>query len=127
MVDNKGNSYRTRGAVLAAGALIAAAVGLLVVGLAGMAWLNVLWIFLLIFGIVLAAAGATYSSTPDKFGPSEQAYRVVSGALLALIGLVGVLWSNIHADWYVYVAVLIIGIAVIGLSAALVGHKNSKF
>lgn len=126
-MDNKGNSYRTRGAVVAAAAIIAVAVGLLVCGLGNLAWLNMLWIFLLIFGLALVAVGFTYSSTPDKFGPSEQVYRLAVGAILALFGLVGLLWQNTSAGWFVYLAVLLIGIALIGVVFALGNRKNSKF
>jgi hypothetical protein len=127
MTDNKGNNYRIRNTVVFAGALIALAVGLLIVGLANLAWINLLWIFMLVFGIVLAVVGTTYNSTPDKFGPSEQIYRIAIGALLALFGLIGLLWSNACTEYYICLAVLLIGIAVIGLAVALSNHKTSKF
>lgn len=127
MVDNKGNSYRTRGAVVTAAAIIAIALGLLICGLGHLAWLNMLWIFLLVFGLALIAVGFVYSSVPDKFGPSEQTYRVAAGAVLALFGFVGIIWQNTKVGWFVYVAVLLIGIALIGMTVAVGTRKSSKF
>ncbi|AGI48459.1 hypothetical protein TALC_01485 [Thermoplasmatales archaeon BRNA1] len=123
MVDNKGNAYRTRQLVIVFCVLIGLALALLAWGAAGLSALAAVGVFLIIFGGAVVAVGSTFSSKPDKFGPSEQMYRVSVGLVILLIGVVMVM-TLADVSWYVYVAILIIGIAVIGLATGLINSRN---
>lgn len=125
-MDNAGNGYRTRNMVIAAAVMIAVALGLLVWGIAGFSVVSTLGVVLLVIGFAIFAVGVTYSGVPDKFGPSEKMYRVAGGLVLVLLGIVCVI-TNYNASWVVYVAVLIIGLALIGLSVGLINSKHAKF
>lgn len=126
MVQNSGNAYRTRGVVVSALVLIAIAVGLILYGALDVAAVTTLGVVVIIIGIAVFAVGATYSTEPDKFGPSEQMYRVAAGLFAILIGIVLILLGQDVNTW-VTVAVLIIGIALIGLASGLINSRKSKF
>ena len=118
MVENQGNAYRTRGVIMAAVALMGIALGAILYGVAGVGITAVIGVVLIVLGID--------SSEPDKFGPSEQMYRTALGLVIALIGVILVIVGYDVSIW-VAVAVLIIGIALIGLSTGLINSKKSKF
>lgn len=126
MVENQGNAYRTRGVIMAAVALMGIALGAILYGVAGVCITAVIGVVLIVLGIDIFVVGATYSSEPDKFGPSEQMYRTALGLVIALIGVILVIVGYDVSIW-VAVAVLIIGIALIGLSTGLINSKKSKF
>lgn len=126
MVENQGNAYRTRGVIMAAVALMGIALGAILYGVAGVGITAVIGVVLIVLGIDIFVVGATYGSEPDKFGPSEQMYRTALGLVIALIGVILVIVGYDVSIW-VAVAVLIIGIALIGLSTGLINSKKSKF
>ena len=126
MVENQGNAYRTRGVIMAAVALMGIALGAILYGVAGVGITAVIGVVLIVLGIDIFVVGATYNSEPDKFGPSEQMYRTALGLVIALIGVILVIVGYDVSIW-VAVAVLIIGIALIGLSTGLINSKKSKF
>jgi hypothetical protein len=83
-------------------------------------------VLVLAVGLTIAALSHMYSAAPDKFGPSESAYRLIVGAVIALIGAMIVL-VGLEVELYVVIAILIIGIAAIGLCATFIGNKTSKY
>ena len=125
-MENTGNAYRTRQAMVGAFILIAAALAIVVYGATNLGALAAVGIFVLVLGIGIAALSLMFSGTPDKFGPSEKVFRLVAGVILALIGTVLLLhvWG---AAWYILVAVLLVGIAVLGALTALSNSKNAKY
>ena len=126
MVENTGNPYRTHQAIVVCGLLIAVAV---VVLLAGFFELNILvaaGVLILAVGLTIAVLSHMYSAAPEKFGPSESAYRLVIGAIVALIGAIIILYG-LEVELYVVIAIFIIGIAAIGLCATFIGNKTSKY
>lgn len=111
---------------MAAVALIGIAICAVLYGVAGVDLLTVFGAFLVIIGADLFLVGATYSSAPDKFGPSEQMCRVAVGLLVAVIGI-AVILIGLDVNMWVAVAVVIVGIALIGLATGLINSKKSKF
>lgn len=126
MVENTGNSYRTRQAVLACTALIAIAVAVLLVGYYELSVLIGAGVFLLMIGTVVAVMSFTFSKTPDKFGPSEMNFRLIAGLVMAVVGAF-LLMLGYEVETYICIAALIIAIAVIGLCATFLGNKTSKY
>ena len=123
MVDNRGNAYRTRAALTAGIVLIGAAVALIAYMAAGLALLSAVGVFVLILGVAVFSMSFGYSSAPDKFGPSERDYRLAMGLVIALIGAV-LLMTGLNLEWYWLVAILIIGIAVIGMMMAVINSRK---
>ena len=123
MVDNRGNAYRTRAALTAGIVLIGAAVALIAYMAAGLALLSAVGVFVLILGVAVFSMSFGYSSAPDKFGPSERDYRLAMGLVIALIGTV-LLMTGLNLEWYWLVAILIIGIAVIGMMMAVINSRK---
>ena len=125
-MENTGNAYRTRQALVGAFILIAAALAIMVYGATDLGALAALGIFLLVLGIGIAAMSLMFNGTPDKFGPSEKVYRLVMGVIIAIVGAV-LLLHTAGAAWYILVAVLLIGIAVLGAVTAISNSKNAKY
>lgn len=123
MVDNKGNMYRTRGALSLGFAVIGIAVALIVFFATDLGIAPSIGVFLLFVGGGLLAMCAGYTGTPDKFGPSERDYRLVWGLLVIIIGVLLIL-TTFGLDWYWYVAVIIIAVALIGMAMALINSKK---
>ena len=123
MVDNKGNAYRTRGALTLGIVIIGLAVMILAYFAAKLSLTVSFGVFLLIMGVALLVMSPGYTSAPDKFGPGERDYRVAMGALIVIIGAVLVL-TTFNLDWYWYVAIVIIGVAVLGMAMAVVNSKK---
>ena len=123
MVDNRGNAYRTRGAISAAIVLIGAVVAMLAYFAAGLSALTTLGIFVLILGISILSVAPFYSGTPDKFGPGERDYRLAMGLLVLVVGI-AFMMAGAGMEWYWSVAVVVIGIAVIGIVMALVNNRK---
>ena len=123
MVDNRGNAYRTRAALTAGIVLIGAAVALIAYMAAGLALLSAVGVFVLVLGVAVFSMSFGYSSAPDKFGPSERDYRLAMGLVIALIGTV-LLMTGLNLEWYWLVAILIIGIAVIGMMMAAINSRK---
>ena len=123
MVDNRGNAYRTRGAISAAIVLIGAAVAMLAYFAAGVSGLTTLGIFVVILAIAILAVAPFYSGSPDKFGPGERDYRLAMGLLVLVIGI-ALLVTGFGLEWYWAVAIVVIGIAVIGIVMALVNNRK---
>lgn len=126
MVENTGNKYRTTQAITAGLVLIAAAAAILVWGLTDLGIGAVVGIFLAVVGVAVAVMSLMHSAEPDKFGPSEKVYRLVFGFVLILVGMVGIL-SAFDLGWYVYAAVLLIGIALIGICTAVSNSNKTKY
>ncbi|AMH93810.1 transmembrane protein [methanogenic archaeon ISO4-H5] len=125
-MENTGNAYRTRQALVGAFILIAAALAIVIYGATDLGALAAAGIFILVVGIGIAALSLMFSGTPDKFGPSERVYRLVAGVLLAIIGAV-LLLHGFGAAWYILIAVLLIGIAILGALTAISNSKQAKY
>ena len=123
MVDNRGNAYRTRGAISAAIVLIGAVVAMLAYFAAGVGGITALGIFVVILAIAILAVAPFYSGSPDKFGPGERDYRLAMGLLVLVIGI-ALLVTGSGLEWYWAVAIVVIGIAVIGIVMALVNNRK---
>lgn len=123
MVDNKGNMYRTRGALTLGIAIIGIAVALLAYFAANVGAAPAVGIFLLFVGGGLLAMCIGYTSAPDKFGPSERDYRLVWGLLVIIVGIVLIL-TYFDLAWYWYVATLIIAVALVGMIMAVINSRK---
>ena len=123
MVDNRGNAYRTRGAITAAIVLIGAVVAMLAYFAAGLGALTAAGVFVLILGAAILSMAPFYSGSPDKFGPGERDYRLAMGLLVLVIGI-ALLVTGFGLEWYWAVAIVVIGIAVIGIVMALVNNRK---
>lgn len=126
MVENTGNAYRTNQAIIACAVIIVLAATVLLVGYFGLNLLVAVGVFIILAGVVLAAASHLFSDAPGKFGPSESDYRLIMGAFIALVGAVVALFG-LKLELYIIIAVFLIGIAVIGLCAAMKGKRTSKY
>jgi len=125
-MENTVNAYRTHQALVGAFILIAAALAIVIYGATDLGALAAAGIFILVVGIGIAALSLMFSGTPDKFGPSERVYRLVAGVLLAIIGAV-LLLHGFGAAWYILIAVLLIGIAILGALTAISNSKQAKY
>lgn len=125
MVDNKGSAYRTKGAILTAFVIVAAAVALLCAEFTDVDALGIIGLFVLIAGIGITAISFAYSGEPDKFGPSESDYRLAAGTMVALAGLV-MLMLSFETSAVITAAVLLIGIAAVGTTMAFRNGGKSK-
>ena len=126
MVENTGNPYRTHQAIVACTLLIAVAAVILLVGYFGLSLIMAAGVLILAVGLVIAGLAHIYSAAPEKFGPSESVYRLIIGAVIAVVGAVIVL-IGFEVELYIVIAILIIGIAAIGLCATFIGNKTSKY
>ncbi len=122
MVDNRGNAYRTRAALTAGIALIGLAVAILGYFALDLGALPSVGIFVLAVGLGILLLSPGYSGTPDKFGPSEMDFRLVGGTLIAAVGFLLIL-TLCNLEWYVYVVVFIIVVAILGMLMAV---RNSR-
>jgi len=87
----------------------------------------ILWITLLFVGIAVFALSFLYSKESGKFGPSESAYRMVIGILMAVIGAIGLLYTFTDISLLILVAIFLIVLAAVGISVALMnGKKEGK-
>ena len=125
-MDNTGNMYRTKQALVAAFVLIAVALAVIIYGATGLGAKGAVGVLLLIIGVGIAAMSLMFSGEPDKFGPSEKVFRLVMGVIIALVGAVILLWTA-GAAWYILAAVLLIGIALLGAFTAVSNSKKSKY
>jgi len=114
---------RTLSAVTAVSAIIALAVGLIVYVITD-ELMMILWTALLIFGIALLALSFLCSSESGKFGPSESINRFVWGALMAVIGAMGILSTYADINIWILVAIFLIAMALVGTVALYVNGKK---
>jgi hypothetical protein len=116
---------RTVSSVMIGLFLVALAVGLLAWHIGNLDGICIIWITLLVFGICFLALAPIYkNNSNNNFGPSNDLARAVSGLLMILIGTIGLLWSLANLDTITFVATLLIGIAAIGIFAALYSHSK---
>ncbi|MDR0309371.1 MAG: hypothetical protein LBH88_01240 [Candidatus Methanoplasma sp.] len=115
---------RTLSAVTLGAFLIALAVGLVIYASTDHGSMIVLWTTMLIFGMLLFALSFMYSGESGKFGPSESSYRMVAGILVAVIGLIGMLYTFTDLSVLILVAIFIIALAAVGITVALINGKK---
>ncbi len=115
---------RTLSAVTLGLFLVSLAVGLIVFVATGLGAAIILWTTMLIFGIALLAMSFMYSGESGKFGPSDSIYRMVGGILVAVIGLIGMLYTFTDLSIWILVAIFLIALALVGISVALVNGKK---
>lgn len=115
---------RTLSAVKLGVFIIAFAIGILLYMAVKKDVLVIVWGTLLIFGIALCILSRLSSNATTGAGPSDLMYNLVIGAVLTLVGLAGLLYSMTSLG-LVYIAVIVlIGIAVIGIAAALINNNK---
>jgi len=118
---------KTLSAVALGSFIIALAVGLLVYEATSYGLAIILWVAMLIFGIALFALSFLYSGESGKFSPSESSYRMVAGILIAVIGLIGILYETTDVSLLILAAIFLIALALVGISVALMnGNKEGK-
>ena len=115
---------RTLSAVVLGSFIIALAVGLIAYYATDYGLAIILWVTLLIFGIALFALSFLYPKESGKFTPSESLYRTVLGLIIAVIGLIGLLYTATSISWIILVAVFLIVLAVVGIAVALTNGKK---
>ena len=126
MVENTGNAYRTNQAIIACAVIIVLAATILLVGYFGLNLLIAAGVFIILAGVVIAFSSHLFSDAPLKFGPSESDYRLIMGLFIALVGATIALYG-LKLELYIVIAVFLIGIAAIGLCAAMKGNRTSKY
>jgi hypothetical protein len=104
--------------------LIALAIGIIVYALTDYGILIILWITLLIFGAALLVMSFMSSKESGKFGPSDFSYRMVMGAFITAIGLIGLLSTFTSLSWWILLAIFIIVVAVVVLAVTLTNGKK---
>jgi len=117
---------RTMSAVILGSAIIAIAVGLIVYAVIGGSVTIILWTGALIFGISLIALSFLSSKKSGKFSPSEFTYRFVNGVLMAVFGVIGILYLYADISPWILVALFLIALALVGIVAALVNGKKEE-
>ena len=115
---------RTVSAVTLGVFIIALAVALVAYNLMNKGVLVIVWITALIFGIALCFLSNLYESSERRDEPSEGTYRLAMGAVTALIGIVG-LCGTMGLELIYTAVILLIGIALIGITVALMNMKRS--
>jgi hypothetical protein len=116
---------RTTSAVTLGLVIIALAVGLIVYYLTdsipgGIA------VTILVAGIAVASTSIGYSGTPDKYGPSDLLYRLVAGLVVAVIGVIILIYAFTDLSAIILVAIFLVAIALIGIFAAIFNGKGGK-
>jgi len=115
---------RTLSAVALGSFIIALAVGLIVYYATDYGLAVILWVTLLIFGIALFALSFLYSKESGKFTPSESLYRMVLGIIIAVLGLIGLLYTAANVNVIVLAAIFLIVLALVGITVALMNGKK---
>lgn len=85
----------------------------------------IFWVTALAYGIFLCFASGLRSETPGKFGPSDSMQTVAVGSVTALIGFLGLLYTA-GADWIYIISALLAGVALIGITIALVNGRREE-
>jgi peptidoglycan/LPS O-acetylase OafA/YrhL len=114
---------KTLSAISLGSAIIALGIGLIVYVITDELAM-ILWTVLLIFGIALLAMSFLYSGKSGKFGPSEFVYRMVLGILLAVIGVIGILYTYTDVSIWILAAIFLIALALVGILVALMNGKK---
>jgi len=117
---------KTLSAVVLGSFIIALAIGLIAYYATNYGLAIILWVTLLIFGIALFALSFLSSGKSSKFGTSESSYRMVSGILIAVIGLIGILYTATSISIWILAAIFLIVLALVGISVALMNGKEGK-
>lgn len=120
------HNSRTLSAVTLGMFIISLAAGLVVYSMTDAGVSTVLWTTALAFGICLCAVSTLHSGDETGFGPSESMYRLATGAVLAAIGLVGMLHSFTDVSDLILIALFLMIIAAIGIAVALVNGKKKE-
>jgi len=115
---------RTLSAVVLGSFIIALAVGLIAYYATDYGLAMVLWVTLLIFGIALFALSFLYPKESGKFTPSESSYKMVQGIIIAVLGLVGLLYTTASISPIILAAIFLIVLAVTGIAVALMNGKK---
>ncbi|MDR1955159.1 MAG: hypothetical protein LBP82_04330 [Candidatus Methanoplasma sp.] len=115
---------RTLSAVTVGAFIISLAIGLIVYAVTDLGFTIILWTAMLIFGIVLFAMSFMYPGASGKFGPSGSSYAMVMGILVAVIGLVGMLYTFTDLSVWILIAIFLIALAAVGISVALMNGKK---
>ncbi len=115
---------RTLSAVSLGMFIIALAIGIIAYMALDKGVLIILWVTALIFGLTLCLMSNLFSDKTTGAGPSERIYRLAVGAFVALIGIVGLMYTATNIDWIYLIAIFLIGIAAIGIAIALINNKK---
>lgn len=115
--ESKGMNPRTWSAISLGALLIAVAFGLILYWSTG-DLLNTFGAILLVFGAYVAGTSFAKKGGEDNFGPSAADASFASGAVVASIGAVCLLYGA-TGEVLITVAVLIILVAVIGIAMAV--------
>ena len=121
-MDNKGNRYRVNNALVAGFFLIGLALAIVCYFAKFLAAIPSIGVFVAVSGAGVLAMSCSYSSALVKFGPSEADYRLAIGLVMLIVGVVMILYQ-FGLEWYIYVAVIIIAVALLGMVMAV---RNGK-
>lgn len=115
--DNKGINSRTLNAVTAGVLLLAVALGILLYTSTNDIF-GALWTILIVFGVYIGISSVLRSKNTDSFGPSEADVSLAGGALIAGIGLAGLVYTFTDQVLYTVVVIIVI-VAVVGIMMAI--------
>ncbi|MDD3379298.1 MAG: hypothetical protein PHG86_04855 [Candidatus Methanomethylophilaceae archaeon] len=114
---------KTMSAVLLGAAIIALAIGLIIYSVVRKDFFVIIWSFALIFGIAICITVSAYSNA-EKHGPSEMMYRLSTGMVMVLIGIIGFINIFASIDALILIAIFLIGLAFIGITVAITNNKK---
>ncbi|MDR2845665.1 MAG: hypothetical protein LBV63_00120 [Candidatus Methanoplasma sp.] len=116
---------RTTSAVTLGLVIIALAVGLIVYYLTDSIPGGISAI-ILVAGIAVASTSIGFSGTPDKYGPSDFLYRLVVGLVMAVVGVIILIYAFTDLSTIILAAIFLVAIALIGIFAAVFNGKGGK-
>ena len=114
---------RTVSAIQLALFIIAIAVALIVYGTTH----NVAGAFcalLLVTGLILMILSALRNKDGKGIGPSDQIYQLAVGAVVFVIGIAGTIWTCTDLGAIYIAAIVLIGIALIGIIVAVINNNR---
>ena len=103
--------------------LIAVAVALIVYMITDNA-IGALCSLFLVFGLVLCVMSPLRSSKTTGIGAADDVYNLAIGMVIAVVGLIGVLWACTDLGGIVLAAIFLVCIAVIGITVAIINNNR---
>lgn len=114
---NKKNNYTNRELNAMKGAIfpISLIVGLVVYSMTDMSIGIILWIMMMIMGAAIALFSPALKNRSTDFGPKNTDYSLVTGVLVAVIGLAGYMWEFAGLGWLAPVVLILATISILAI------------
>jgi len=119
----------TLSAITAVAFIVAIAIGLIVYLMTDYGLMIILWVTLLIFGLAFGVLSLWHPKDPSKFGPSPLINNMIIGYIIAMIGVIGLLYTTTDLDPVILIVILLISLAwviIMGVLAKKLLTKNKE-